>query len=117
MGQGFVIEDYFSNATIRNLTISKIQTDFLDDTTFLNFPKIKKDLKEELRKAKQFIFLEFFIIEEGKMWGQILEILANKVKEGVDVGTFASLYGGKGHKNAGSCKITNQVIFDLKMKR
>lgn len=42
----FVIEDYFSNATIRNLTISKIQTDFLDDTTFLNFPKVKKDLKD-----------------------------------------------------------------------
>lgn len=42
----FVIEDYFSNATIRNLTISKIQTDFLDDTTFLDFPKVKKDLKD-----------------------------------------------------------------------
>lgn len=42
-------------------------------------------IKEELYKAKEFIFLEFFIIDEGKMWGQILEILANKVKEGVDV--------------------------------
>ena len=39
----------------------------------------------ELRKAKDFIFLEYFIIEEGIMWGHILKILADKVREGVDV--------------------------------
>ena len=32
-----------------------------------------------------FIFLEFFIIKKGKMWGEILEILERKVKEGVEV--------------------------------
>lgn len=42
-------------------------------------------MKVELRKAKSFIFLEYFIIDEGKMWGQILDILVAKVKEGVDV--------------------------------
>lgn len=40
---------------------------------------------EELEKAQDFIFLEYFIIEEGQMWGTILEILARKAKEGVDV--------------------------------
>ena len=40
---------------------------------------------EELRKAQKFIFLEYFIIEEGVMWGTILEILKQKVKEGLDV--------------------------------
>ena len=40
---------------------------------------------EELKKAKHYIFLEFFIIGEGKFWGSILEILKQKVKEGVDV--------------------------------
>jgi cardiolipin synthase len=39
----------------------------------------------ELEKAKDFIFMEYFIIEEGHMWGKILEILARKAKEGVDV--------------------------------
>lgn len=39
----------------------------------------------ELRKAKRFIFLEFFIIAEGKMWNSVLEILEQKVSEGVDV--------------------------------
>ncbi|MBR5310910.1 MAG: cardiolipin synthase [Oscillospiraceae bacterium] len=38
-----------------------------------------------LKEAKDFIFLEYFIIDEGIMWGKILEILAEKVKEGVDV--------------------------------
>lgn len=40
---------------------------------------------EELEKAKEFIFLEYFIIQEGEMWGRILEILARKVQEGVEV--------------------------------
>lgn len=40
---------------------------------------------DELKKAKRFIFLEFFIIAEGQVWNSILEILEEKVKEGVDV--------------------------------
>lgn len=40
---------------------------------------------DELKNAKKFIFLEFFIIEEGIMWNSILDILVEKVKEGVDV--------------------------------
>ena len=38
-----------------------------------------------LESAKDFIFMEYFIIEEGAMWGRILEILARKAKEGVEV--------------------------------
>ena len=42
-------------------------------------------LLQELEQAKEFIFLEYFIVEEGKMWGQILEILARKAAQGLDV--------------------------------
>lgn len=42
-------------------------------------------LVRELNKAERFIFMEYFIIQEGKMWNTILEILERKVKEGVDV--------------------------------
>lgn len=42
-------------------------------------------LKEELEKAQHYIFMEYFIIEGGKMWDSILEILVRKVKQGVDV--------------------------------
>lgn len=40
---------------------------------------------EELKKAEKFIFLEYFIIAEGEMWGRVLKVLADKAKEGVDV--------------------------------
>ena len=40
---------------------------------------------EKLRKAKHYIFMEYFIIAQGEMWGSILEILKEKAAEGVDV--------------------------------
>lgn len=42
-------------------------------------------LIDEFKKAKKFIFLEYFIIKKGFMWGKILDILEEKAKEGVDV--------------------------------
>lgn len=42
-------------------------------------------LLSELKKAKKFIFLEYFIISEGEMWETIVEILEKKVSEGVEV--------------------------------
>lgn len=39
----------------------------------------------ELKKARKFIFLEYFIVEEGRMWNTILDILKEKVREGVEV--------------------------------
>lgn len=43
------------------------------------------DMLKELRKAEKFIFLEYFIVEEGEMWNTILDILTEKVEQGVDV--------------------------------
>ncbi len=43
------------------------------------------DMLEELAKAEHFIFMEYFIIEEGEMWGKILEILVKKAKIGVKI--------------------------------
>ncbi len=44
-----------------------------------------EDMVKEIRKAKKYIFLEYFIIQKGYMWNTILEILKEKVKEGVEV--------------------------------
>ncbi len=44
-----------------------------------------EDLKESLSKAKDFIFMEYFIIAYGKMWNQIHTILREKIREGVEV--------------------------------
>ncbi|MBQ6554846.1 MAG: cardiolipin synthase, partial [Firmicutes bacterium] len=40
---------------------------------------------EELEKAEKFIFMEYFIIDEGYMWGRLLDVLSRKAKQGVDV--------------------------------
>lgn len=45
------------------------------------FPEMLLDLK----KAKKFIFIEFFIMERGKMFDSIVDILEEKAKEGVQV--------------------------------
>ncbi len=42
-------------------------------------------LLEDLERAEKYIFLEFFIIEKGKLWSAILDILQRKVKAGVEV--------------------------------
>lgn len=40
---------------------------------------------EELRKGERYIFLEYFIIEEGRMWDAVLKILEEKAAQGLDV--------------------------------
>ncbi len=42
-------------------------------------------LLEDLRSAEKFIYMEYFIIEEGKLWNSILDILKEKATQGVDV--------------------------------
>ncbi len=50
-------------------------------------------MKQEIRLAKQYIFLEFFIISKGEVWDEILELLTAKASEGVDI---RILYDGFG---------------------
>ena len=48
---------------------------------------------EELEKAEHYIFLEFFIINNGKMWDSILEVLHRKAMQGVDVRVLYDDFG------------------------
>lgn len=43
------------------------------------------DMLAALKEAERFIFLEYFIIENGRMWDAMTEILAEKAASGVDV--------------------------------
>ena len=59
-----------------------------DRTSVTYFPQGEDKfaaMLDELEKAETFIFMEYFIIEEGVMWGRILDVLARKAKQGVDV--------------------------------
>ena len=43
------------------------------------------ELLRELEKAERYIFLEYFIIQEGTMWNSILNVLKEKAGQGVEV--------------------------------
>jgi len=47
--------------------------------------KMLDALIPELKRAEKYIFLEFFIVQEGLMWDSILEILKEKTAQGVKV--------------------------------
>lgn len=81
-----------------------------------------ESLIEELKKAKKFIFMEYFIIEEGKMWNTIFDILKEKVEEGVEVRVMYDDVGSIGKvpykyceklKNAGIKTIVFNRVFPV----
>ena len=65
-------------------------------------------LVHELEQAKHYIFIEYFIINDGVMWQTILNILEKKAKEGVDV---RLIYDGFG------CLTTLPYKYDQEMRR
>jgi cardiolipin synthase len=77
-------------------------------------------LKKELNKAKHYIFIECFIIEEGEMWNGILDILKAKVKEGIDIrliyddlgcaATLPAKYNKKLEEMGIKCQVFNPVM-------
>lgn len=64
-------------------------------------------LLQELDKAERYIFLEYFIIEEGVMWTAVLNILLKKVQQGVDVRVIYDDIG---------CLLTLPYAYDKKLE-
>lgn len=59
-----------------------------DNTLVKYFPLGERKFEvmiEQLEKAEKFIFLEYFIVSEGYMWGRILKILEEKARQGVEI--------------------------------
>ncbi|MGL5439344.1 MAG: cardiolipin synthase [Filifactoraceae bacterium] len=90
--------DYEAQELIGNLSPSaKRQSDYLSrvtryyprqntEVTYFSVGEEKMEaLLEQLKTAKNFIFLEYFIISEGYFWSNVLEILQKKASEGLDV--------------------------------
>ena len=56
------------------------------DVTYFPLGEDKfEEMLRQLEAAQHFIFLEYFIVDEGLMWGRVLEILARKAAAGVEV--------------------------------
>ena len=59
-----------------------------ENTAVTYFPLGEDKFREMLRQleqAEKFIFLEYFLINEGYLWDKVLEILRRKVSQGVEV--------------------------------
>ena len=59
--------------------------DHTDSQFFANGEEMWQQMLEDLKRAEKFIFLEYYIVEEGLMWDSILEILEEKAAQGVEV--------------------------------
>ena len=80
-------EDSYTDDLVRYLNRSGCFPAFTQtETTYFPSGEAKFEaMLEELVKAEKYIYMEYFIIEEGYMWGKILEILLAKAEAGVDV--------------------------------
>lgn len=90
---------YSSAKMLTNIAESHLFTD-TKQTYYPLGEDMHKALLEDLKKAEKFIFMEYFIIEEGKFWNSILDILKEKSAAGVevkllydDIGCMATLPG------------------------
>ena len=59
--------------------------DHTDSQFFASGEEMWQQMLEDLKRAEKFIFLEYYIVEEGLMWDSILEILEEKAAQGVEV--------------------------------
>ena len=100
---GRVMEEEFKGVCMANVLAKEVGEDagnmarYLERTAFCPaygnteteyFPSGEAHLESmlrELKKAERYIFLEFFILEPGKMWDAVLEILEEKAAAGVEV--------------------------------
>lgn len=59
-----------------------------DNSQVMYFPSGRdkfRELIKQLQQAKEFIFMEYFIVDKGFMWDTVLEILVEKAREGLEV--------------------------------
>ena len=60
---------------------------------FSSGEEMRAALLADLKGAKRRIYLEYYIIAEGKFWGEILSLLEEKAKRGVDVRVIFDDFG------------------------
>lgn len=66
-----------------------------------------EELKTDLEKAEAFIFMEYFIVEDGSAFREIEEILVRKVRQGVEVRLMYDDLGSSGKVNLAFAKRLN----------
>ena len=58
------------------------------NTSVTYFPegeRMLRDMLEQIRRAERFVFLEYYILAEGKIWDELCAVLCEKARGGVEV--------------------------------
>lgn len=86
-----------------------------------------EDILAALEEAERYIFIEYFIIEEGTLWNSVLQVLRRKAKEGVevrvlydDVGSIFTLpsdYPTRLEKLGIHCRVFNRMVPVLSLRQ
>lgn len=79
-----VPDAYLQSSYIHHMSLAPLHTNTQTEF-FAEGMEMYESMLDSLKKAKHFIFMEYFIVDFGTMWFSILEILEEKVNEGVDV--------------------------------
>lgn len=77
-----------ANANLASYMTNQIAFPTCRNTTVKYFASGEEkfeELKKQLKQAEEYIFMEYFIVEKGLMWQEILDILKEKVWQGVEV--------------------------------
>ena len=80
------VEDPFVRGQMNYLNQQRYPTYYGQGVKYFSLgDEAYEPLLEALRNAEKFIFMQFFIVDEGKMLTSVLDILKQKVQEGVEV--------------------------------
>ncbi|AQP53194.1 cardiolipin synthase [Vagococcus penaei] len=104
------IEDNIDAQLQVNYLAGRGESTLFNRTTSHYFPfgeDVFVAMLEEIEKAEHYIFMEYFIVQEGYMWDTLLEALVKKVNEGVEV---RFIYDDLG------CLFTLPANYDKKLK-
>ena len=84
-----ILSDLGEDAVIQGRYLEKCAMCPVYGNTETTYYPLGEDMFEamliQLEQAERYIFLEYFIIQEGEMWDSVLRILREKAKAGVEV--------------------------------
>ncbi len=101
--------DYYNAAkVVGNITLAPVSN--CSRFTFFKDAKEKDDdMFENLKKAKKYIFLEYFIISPGKLTDELLSILEDRGEAGVIIKILYDDIGCRGQRNGKILKKLSRI--------